>query len=264
MKNHGGHEGAGRRKGENQAPIDWIFGRNAVKSIIEEAPDRCLKAVVGDYISGRSLSEMEKMFRDSGVSWRKAPRDELDNLSEGRNHQGVALRISPISLYSDEWLLKKVRQDTGPLLVVLLDHVQDPANAGAIVRSSEVFGAVAVVFPFRRAALPAASVMKSSAGAAARIPLVGVTNIPRFMSALKKEGVWLVGLDHNAANELGKLDIPQRMGLVTGSEEAGLSRLGSRECDFLGRIPMKGRTGSLNAAAAAAIGMYEWIRRNPL
>lgn len=264
MKNHGGHDTTGSGKDENQASVDWVFGRNAVRSVIGEAPDRCLKAVIGDHVSGRALSEMEKMFREAGVSWRKAPRDELDKLSGGRSHQGFALRISPISLYSDEWLLNKVRQDTGPLLVVLLDHVQDPANVGAIVRSSEVFGALAVVFPFRRAALPAASVMKSSAGAAARIPLVGVTNIPRFMSALKKEAVWLVGLDHNATDELEKLDIPERMGLVTGSEDAGLSRLGSRECDFLGRIPMRGRTGSLNAAAAAAIGMYEWVRRNPL
>jgi len=149
----------------------------------------------------------------------------------------------------------------GPLLVVVLDHVQDPHNLGAVARTAEACGAKGVLFPKRRGALPGGTVVKVSAGAALRLPMVGVNNVVQTVKELQESGFWTIGLDNRMGRSLWSEPMPERTALVVGAEGEGLSRLVSDTCDEIVRIPLTGETGSLNASVACAVGMFEWARK---
>jgi 23S rRNA (guanosine2251-2'-O)-methyltransferase len=147
-------------------------------------------------------------------------------------------------------------------LLVVLDHLTDPHNVGAIVRTAEAAGADGLVLPARRSAGVNATVRKAAAGAAAYLPIARVPNIAEAIRAMKKAGVWAVGADASAdATELARADLDRDLAVVIGGEGSGLSQLGKRECDYLVRIPMRGKVASLNASVAAAILIYEALRQ---
>ena len=147
-----------------------------------------------------------------------------------------------------------------PALIVVLDHVEDPHNLGAIVRSAEAAGAAAAVYSRRRSALPGGTVVKTSAGASLRLPMIPVVNVVRTLEQLQAAGFWIVGLEGRAEVSLWEDEVPARLALVVGAEGEGLSRLVSESCDQLLRVPIQGGVGSLNASVAAALGMFEWRR----
>ncbi|MDO9508111.1 MAG: 23S rRNA (guanosine(2251)-2'-O)-methyltransferase RlmB [Thermovirgaceae bacterium] len=239
---------------------DLCFGKNSVRSALTSSPELCSKVLVAESLGGRERSELLDLCREAGIPWQSVRAAFLDNLCPGGRHQGVAAKMSPVRIRNFEDISGVLSKEKGPGLLLLLDHVQDPQNLGAIARSAEVFGAAALIVPKRRSALPTATVMRTSAGAIARIPVIGVVNVARTLKDLKELNYWIVGLHHEAPDKLGDRPMPERAVLVTGSEDKGLSRLTAKSCDLLLRIPMQGITGSLNAATAAAIGMYEWRR----
>src|SRR6185437_625344 len=146
--------------------------------------------------------------------------------------------------------------------LVVLDHLTDPHNVGAIVRSAECAGADAAILPERRAAGVNATVRKASAGAAAHLPIVRVGNLAEAIRALKKAAIWVVGADPEPGSmPLAEADFDRDLALVVGAEGAGLSGLIKRECDYLVRLPLLGRVGSLNASAAAAVLLYGAVRQ---
>ena len=149
----------------------------------------------------------------------------------------------------------------GTLMLLLLDHIQDPQNLGAVVRTAEASGAAGVLFPKRRSALPGGTVVKVSAGAALRLPMVAVNNVSQTVKELQEAGFWTIGLDNNKGRSIWGEPLPERVLLVVGSEGEGLSRLVAENCDEVVRIPLSGKTGSLNASVAAAVGMFEWARK---
>jgi 23S rRNA (guanosine2251-2'-O)-methyltransferase len=176
-------------------------------------------------------------------------------------HQGVVAVAPPFGYASLEDILGR-RPGDAPRLIVLLDHLTDPHNVGAIVRTAEAAGADGVVLPARRSAGVNATVRKAAAGAAAHLPIARVANIADAIRAMKKAAIWVVGAD--AAPEATKLsgaDFSRDLALVVGAEGAGLSQLVKRECDYLVRLPMRGRVASLNASVAAAILVYEALRQ---
>lgn len=175
-------------------------------------------------------------------------------------HQGV-VAIGPAFEYASlDDLLSAPR--TGPLLVVLLDHVTDPHNLGAIVRTAECAGATGVVIPERRAAGVNATVRKAAAGATAYLPIARVANIADAIRRLKKAGVWIAGADASPESRpFTEGDFGGDLGLVVGAEGAGLAPLVRRECDYLVRIPQRGKIASLNASVAAGILLYEAVRQ---
>jgi 23S rRNA (guanosine2251-2'-O)-methyltransferase len=150
----------------------------------------------------------------------------------------------------------------GPVLIVVLDHITDPHNAGAIIRTAECAGADGLVIPERRAAGVNATVRKAAAGAAAHLPIARVANIADAIRKLKKANVWVAGADLGPGSvDFAQADLARDIAVVIGAEGAGLSQLVRRECDYLVRIPLFGEVASLNASVAAGVLLYEAVRQ---
>ncbi|HEX8805481.1 MAG TPA: 23S rRNA (guanosine(2251)-2'-O)-methyltransferase RlmB [Candidatus Aquilonibacter sp.] len=177
-----------------------------------------------------------------------------------KTHQGVVAIAPPFDYASLSDVIGSKK--TGHALFVLLDHLTDPHNVGAIIRTAECVGADAVILPERRSAGVNATVRKAAAGAAGYLPVVRVANINEVIRTLKKSGVWVAGAAAGDGSVLmGEADFDRDLALVVGAEGSGLAPLVRRECDYLVRIPMLGRTESLNASVAAAILLYEALRQ---
>ncbi len=177
-----------------------------------------------------------------------------------KTHQGVIAMAPPFDYASLDEVIGS--RKTGHALFVILDHLTDPHNVGAIIRTAEVAGADAVILPERRSAGVNATVRKAAAGAAGYLPVVRVANINEAIRALKKAGVWVAGAaaDEEAVG-MSQADFDRDLALVIGSEGDGLAPLVRRECDYLVSIPMRGRTESLNASVAAGVLLYEALRQ---
>jgi 23S rRNA (guanosine2251-2'-O)-methyltransferase len=251
-----------RREALERKPADDVcWGRQPVLDLVKTAPGRCTKLVIANNVRPPFLDELVDAARAGKVVYQTAAPEALDALCPGVRHQGVACRVTEVKLLELEPFLKTLPQDK-PALIVVLDHIQDPHNLGAVVRSAEAAGAVAVVFPKRRSALPGGTVVKVSAGAAMRVPMISVVNIARSVEQLKEAGFWTIGLDNGAETSLWRESggIQARTAFVVGAEDEGLSHLVGRSCDQLLRIPVQGGVGSLNASVAAALGMFEWSK----
>lgn len=175
-------------------------------------------------------------------------------------HQGVVAFGAPFEYAAVEDILNAPRH--GPLLVVVLDHITDPHNAGAIIRTAECAGAHGVIMPERRAAGVNATVRKAAAGAAGHIPIARVSNIADTIRKMKKANIWVAGAALSPdSTEYTKADFNRDIAIVIGAEGEGLSQLVARECDYIVRIPLLGETESLNASVAAAVLLYETVRQ---
>ena len=188
----------------------------------------------------------------------EATRLDLEALTDGAAHQGVAIEVPAYEYADARDLLERAREAGRTPLLVALDQVTDPHNLGAVLRNAGAFGADGVIIPERRSVGVNTTVWKVSAGAAARVPVARETNLVRTLTALKKEGCFVVGLDgggDTALEDLTLADAP--LVVVTGAEGAGLSRLVRQTCDVIASIPISRAVESLNAAVATGIGLYE-------
>jgi 23S rRNA (guanosine2251-2'-O)-methyltransferase len=213
------------------------------------------------YVSGRAqqderVAEAVQLAAESGIAVLEAGVAELDRLTGGAVHQGVALRVRPYDYAYPEDFTEG--SGPNPPLIVALDGVTDPRNLGAVVRSAAAFGATGVVVPARRSAGVTAGAWKASAGALARLPVARAVNLTRALEAYKERGLFVAGLDAAGSTDLHDMPIADGpLVLVVGSEGRGLSRVVAAACDLLVRIPMSGATESLNAGVAASIALYE-------
>jgi 23S rRNA (guanosine2251-2'-O)-methyltransferase len=201
------------------------------------------------------VRESITLATDAGIAVLEAPRGELDRLTDGATHQGLALQVPPYDYAHPEELMEV--EAPGPGLIVALDGITDPRNLGAIVRSAGAFGAHGVVVPARRSAGMTATAWKTSAGAAARVPVAQATNLTRALEGYQAAGYFTIGLDADGDVSLPELALADRpLVVVVGSEGKGLSRLVRQTCDQIVSIPMSGATESLNAGIAAAVSLY--------
>lgn len=177
---------------------------------------------------------------------------------QGAHHQGVALEASPFPFSSLEQVLALGRERRDLPLLLLLDHIQDPHNLGAMMRAAENCGVHGIVTPRRRSCPMSPAVGHASAGALEHMHVVQVTNLNRTMEELKARGIWIGGLDTaaSAAQDIATMDLDRALALVVGHEGQGLSGLARRKCDFLLRLAMHGRIASFNAASSVAIALY--------
>lgn len=197
-----------------------------------------------------------------GHDIREATKTDLDRITDGAVHQGVALQVPPYEYKDVDDLLDIAADKDEKPLIVALDGVTDPRNVGATLRSAGAFGAHGLLIPERRAAGVTASAWKVSAGAAARVPVARATNLVRALEELKKAGCFIVGLDGDGEVTIGDMAFAtDPVVLVAGSEGKGLSRLVRSTCDVIASIPIGGETESLNAATATGIALYEVARR---
>ena len=245
------------------ATAEWVVGRNPVLEALNAGlPVRSLYAVEGADRDSR-LRDIFAFAADNHLPMLAVTRQELDRLTGGAVHQGVALRL-PAFEYADpdQLLADALVADTDQdALLVALDGITDPHNLGAIIRSAAAFGAHGVVIPSRRSASMTAAAWKASAGAAARVPVAKTGNLNQFIDRAQRAGYLVVGLAGEGASTIE--DAPNLTGplvLVVGAEGQGLSRLMRDRCDLLASIPIDDATQSLNASVAAAIALYEVAR----
>jgi 23S rRNA (guanosine2251-2'-O)-methyltransferase len=260
---------ADRRSSRSSAPKtgrpgsgpEWVVGRNAVLEAMEVGiPIRAVYVAQGAERDDR-LRDIFKIAADRGTALLEVTRPELDRLTGGAVHQGIALQLPAFEYAHPDDLLAAALDSDEPLIVAL-DSITDPRNLGAIVRSAAAFDAHGVLIPERRSAGMTAAAWKTSAGAAARIPIARATNLNRTLRTYADAGLSLIGLDGHAAASLSDVaGISGPVVLVVGSEGAGLSRLVRETCDTLVSIPISENIESLNAGVAAGIALYELSRR---
>lgn len=246
-----------RRAGGRGGDSEWIAGRNSVvEAIRAELPITSVYVAEGAERDGR-LREVFAVAAEKGISLLEVPRVELDRMTAGAVHQGLAARV-PAYEYADAMdFIDTAAANREPALIVALDSVTDPRNLGAVVRSAAGFGAHGVVIPERRAAGMTASAWKTSAGAAARVPVAQVVNLTRQLKAYQDAGCMVVGLAADGEVSLPDLDLADGpLVIVVGSEGKGLSRLVAETCDQLVSIPMASTLESLNAGVAASVSLY--------
>ncbi|OIV37766.1 23S rRNA (guanosine(2251)-2'-O)-methyltransferase RlmB [Mangrovactinospora gilvigrisea] len=244
---------------------EMVVGRNPVAEAMR-AGVPATAVYVAQYIdSDDRVREVLKLAVERNVPLMETPRGELDRITGGLNHQGVALKVPPYEYAHPDELLDAAASAGQDALLVALDGVTDPRNLGAVVRSAAAFGGHGVIVPERRAAGMTAGAWKTSAGTAARLPVARATNLTRALEALKKAGVMVIGLAADGGAELTDASVGEMLDgpvvIVVGSEGNGLSRLVSETCDLTVRIPMPGGAESLNAGVAAGVVLYEAARR---
>ncbi len=249
------------RTGRPGAGPEWVAGRNAVLEALQaEIPVRTAYIAEGSERDDR-LREILKTAADRGIALLEVTRVQLDRMTEGAIHQGVALHLPTFSYAHPDDLMASSFDSPGMTLIVALDSITDPRNLGAIVRSAAAFGADGVVIPERRSAGMTAAAWKTSAGAAARIPIARATNLNRTLRSYAEAGFALIGLDGEADTDIA--DVPQAAGplvLIVGAEGDGLSRLVREACESLVSIPITATVESLNAGVATGIALYEIAR----
>ncbi|MEO5851812.1 MAG: 23S rRNA (guanosine(2251)-2'-O)-methyltransferase RlmB [Nocardioides sp.] len=246
-----------RRRTIKSSEAEWVAGRNSVIEVLRAGvPVQGLYVAEGAERDGR-LREAFALAADVGVRLLEVTRGELDRMTSGAVHQGLAARLPSYEYaHADDLIDLATTQGDKPLIVAL-DSVTDPRNLGAVIRSAAGFGAHGVVIPERRAAGMTASAWKTSAGAAARIPVAQTVNLVRQLKAYQDAGCMVVGLAADGDVSLPDLDLAEGpLVLVVGSEGKGLSRLVADTCDQLVSIPMANTLESLNAGVAASVALY--------
>jgi 23S rRNA (guanosine2251-2'-O)-methyltransferase len=260
----GGNKPAGRAgsRGRDVDAPEVLAGRNpVVEAMRAGVPATAMYVALGIDVDDR-VSESIKRAGDQGVPLLEISRGELDRMTGGTPHQGLALQVPPYDYqHADDLLSRALHARTTPLIVAL-DGVTDPRNLGAIVRSAAAFGAHGVIVPERRSAAMTATAWRASAGTAARLPIARVTNLVRTLRAYQQAGLFVAGLDADGEIALDDFEAAiDPLVLVVGSEGRGLSRLVSETCDLTISIPMPGPAESLNASVAAAVTLAETARR---
>lgn len=249
-----------RRPAKRTDETEMVLGRNPVLECLRAGvPATALYVALGTEADQR-LTESVSRAADLGIAILEVPRTDLDRMTTNHLHQGIALLVPPYNYaHPDDLLAAAI--DSPPALLVALDNISDPRNLGAIVRSVAAFGGHGVLIPQRRSASVTAVAWRTSAGAAARIPVARATNLTRALKDWADRGVRVIGLDAGGDTALDDLDGTDPLVVVIGSEGKGLSRLVRQNCDEVVSIPMAGRTESLNASVAAGVVLAEIARQ---
>jgi 23S rRNA (guanosine2251-2'-O)-methyltransferase len=244
-------------RGAGSSAAELVAGRNPVlEALRAHVPASALH--VGPRLdSDERIGLAVMLAADAGIPVVEAGRAELDRITGGAIHQGLALRIKRYSYADPADLVRAARDAAQQPLIVALDGVTDPRNLGAVARSVAAFSGHGILVPARRSAGVTAGAWKASAGALARVPVAQTANLTRALTAYQEDGLFVAGLDASGPadiSDLGLADSP--LVLVVGSEGKGLSRLVAQHCDVVARIPITGPAESLNAGIAASIALY--------
>ncbi|MFT0848394.1 23S rRNA (guanosine(2251)-2'-O)-methyltransferase RlmB [Actinomycetaceae bacterium L2_0104] len=237
---------------------ELIAGRNPVVESVRSGIPLTRVFMVGASVSDDRVGEVVRTATALGAPLVEVSRSELDRMTDGAVHQGVAIEVPPYTYREIDDLLERASRSKRPGLIVALDSVTDPHNLGAVLRSASAFQADGILIPERRSAGVNVTAWKVSAGAAARVPVARETNLVRSLEYLKKAGYFVVGLDGGGDTSIDELELTDMpLVLVTGSEGKGLARLTRETCDVIASIPIAAELESLNAAVATGIALYQ-------
>ena len=240
-----------------ETSAEIICGRNPVIEALKSGAQLDTIYIDGN---GGSLSVIRRLAEEKGVVVKDADDKKLSRLSGGASHQGVVAEGACGEYVTVEDILAVSREKGTKPFIIICDEIEDPHNLGAIIRTAETSGADGVIIPKRRSASLNATVHKTSAGAASYVPVARVSNLASCIDQLKENGVWIYGTDASGS-EYTKTDLTGGCALVIGSEGFGISKLIQKKCDFMIKLPMRGKINSLNASVAAGIFMYEVLRQ---
>jgi len=239
---------------------DQIEGRNAVLELLESGKD-INKILIAKGEKHGSIHKIIGLAKKRKILLTEMERNKLNQMAQTPNHQGVIAIVPPFDYCEVEDILKEVKQKNEMPFILILDGIEDPHNLGSIIRTAETAGVHGIIIPKRRAASVNSTVTKVSAGAVSYMKIARVNNINETIRYLKEQDIWVCGTDIDTNVIYTKQDYKMPLAIIIGSEGFGISKLVKENCDFLVKIPMKGKITSLNASVSAGIIMYEVIRQ---
>lgn len=246
--------------------IQFISGRHSTLSILNNPNRHIIKIYQQKNLPDSDiLKAISKKAQARQITIKEVSRQTLEKKCSlsGKSHQGLVALCQPLPEKSlsdfKKWLSSQA--PTPAPFILIADHIEDPHNLGALIRSAELAGCMAVVIPNKRAAQVTATVVKTSAGASELIPIFIVSNINQTITACQEKHLQVVGLETDQPHTIYQLDFKKPLALVIGNEHQGLAHLTRQKCNHLAHIPMHGQTASLNASNAGAIALFEVVRQ---
>lgn len=247
-------------KDKKQEFDDQVEGRNSVIELLESGRD-INKIFIAEGEKHGSINKIMSMAKTKKVIVTEISKAKLNQMAQTENHQGVIAIVPPFDYCEVEDILKEAQARKEQPFILILDGIEDPHNLGSIIRTAETAGVHGIIIPKRRAASVNSTVNKVSAGAVEHMKIARVNNINETIEYLKENGVWIYGTDMHTDKYYYDEDYKGSVAIVIGSEGFGMSRLVKENCDFLIKIPMKGKITSLNASVSAGIVMYEAVKQ---
>lgn len=245
---------------EEKTYEDQVEGRNSVLELLESGKD-INKIFVAKGEKHGSINKIIAMARERNIIIVEKDKRKMDEMAQNQNYQGVIAIVPPFEYCEIEDILEEAKQKNEDPFVLILDGIEDPHNLGSIIRTAETAGVHGVIIPKRRAAAVNSTVNKTSAGAVEHMHISRVTNISDAIQKLKDEGLWICGTDINTEKYYYDQDLTGPLGIVIGNEGSGMSDKVRKNCDFLVKIPMKGKVTSLNASVSTGIVVYEAVEQ---
>ena len=244
---------------EKEEYNDQVEGRNAVLELLESVRD-INKILVANGEKQGSINKILAIDKERKIIVTEIEKNKLNQIAQTPNNQGVIAIVPPYDYCEVEDILDEAKRKNEKPFILILDGIEDPHNLGSIIRTAETAGVHGIIIPKRRAASVNSTVSKVSAGAVEYMKIARVNNINETIRYLKEQDVWICGTDMDTDTIYTKQDYKMPIAIVIGSEGFGMSRLVKENCDFLVKIPMKGRITSLNASVSAGIIMYEVVK----
>lgn len=245
---------------ETRTYDDQVEGRNSVLELLESGKD-INKIFVTKGERHGSINKIIAMAKEKKVIIVEKDKRQMEEMAQTQNYQGVIAIVPPFEYCQIDDILEEARNKNEDPFVLILDGIEDPHNLGSIIRTAETAGVHGIIIPKRRAATVNSTVNKTSAGAVEHMKIARVTNISDSIETLKKEGLWICGTDINTDKYYYNQDLTGALGIVIGNEGSGMSDKVRKNCDFLVKIPMKGKVTSLNASVSTGIIVYEAVKQ---
>ena len=239
---------------------DQVEGRNSVLELLESGKD-INKIFVAKGEKHGSINKIIAMAKDRNIIIVEKDKRKMDEMAQNQNYQGVIAIVPPFEYCEIEDILEEAKQKNEDPFVLILDGIEDPHNLGSIIRTAETAGVHGIIIPKRRAASVNSTVNKVSAGAVEHMKIARVTNISDSIQKLKDAGLWICGTHINTEKYYYNQDLTGPLGIVIGNEGSGMSDKVKKNCDFLVKIPMKGKITSLNASVSTGIIVYEAVKQ---
>ena len=239
---------------------DQIEGRNAVLELLESGKD-INKILIEKGEKHGSINKIIAKAKEKKIIIVEKEKKQMQEMAQTENYQGVIAIVPPYEYCEIEDILEEAKKRKEDPFVLILDGIEDPHNLGSIIRTAETAGVHGIIIPKRRAAAVNSTVNKTSAGAVEHMKIARVNNITDNIKKLKEEGLWICGTDINTKTYYYDQDLTGPIGIVIGNEGQGMSEKVRKNCDFLVKIPMKGKVTSLNASVSAGIIIYEVLKQ---
>lgn len=252
-----------REDKEEKSYDDQVEGRNSVLELLESGKD-INKIFIAKGERHGSINKIIAIAKEKGIILVEKDKRQMDEMAQNQNYQGVIAIVPPFEYCEIEDILEEANKRNEDAFVLILDGIEDPHNLGSIIRTAETAGVHGIIIPKRRAAAVNSTVNKVSAGAVEHMKIARVTNISDSIEKLKEAGLWICGTDINTEKYYYNQDLTGPLGIVIGNEGNGMSDKVRKKCDFLVKIPMKGKVTSLNASVSSGIIIYESVKQRIL